>query len=121
MEKVNGIGGLFFRARDPSALARWYEQHLGVTQTPQSYDVEPWSQQAGPCVFAPFAHDTTFFGKAEQAWMVNFRVADLDAMTSQLRAAGVTVDVDPENYPNGRFAQIHDPEGNPIQLWEPKT
>lgn len=120
MEKVTGIGGFFFRSDDKGALARWYEQHLGIDQIPNSYDVEPWTQQAGPTAFAPFSRDTTMFGRPEQQWMINFRVRDLDAMVAQLRAAGIDVQVDPERYPNGVFAELRDPEGNPIQLWEPQ-
>jgi predicted enzyme related to lactoylglutathione lyase len=119
MEKVTGIGGLFFRARDPAALGRWYEQHLGVTLTPASYDEPPWQQEAGPTVFSPFPESTEYFGRPEQGWMVNFRVRDLDAMIAQLRAAGIVVQPDPQSYPNGRFALLHDPEGNPVELWEP--
>ena len=118
-ERVNGIGGFFFRSRDTSALAAWYAEHLGITEVPTSYDGEPWTQEAGITVFAPFAQDTTMFGRAEQQWMINFRVRDLDAMVAQLRAADIAVEVDPETYPNGRFAQLADPEGNPIQLWQP--
>ena len=118
MERVTGIGGLFFRAQNPDALADWYETHLGVRRVPGSYEEGSWWQEAGPTVFAPFAHDTDYFGRPEQAWMVNFRVVDLDAMAAQLRSAGIAVDIDPEAYPNGRFARIEDPEGNPIQLWE---
>ena len=91
MERVDGIGGVFFRARDPEALAGWYADHLGVDRVPMSYDETPWTQQAGPTVFAPFPDDTDYFGRAEQQWMVNFRVRDLDAMVSQLRSAGVAV------------------------------
>lgn len=119
MERVNGIGGLFFRARDPKALAEWYESHLGVNRTPESYEDDPWWQERGPTVFAPFQADTDYFGRDEQQWMVNFRVADLEAMAAQLSDAGVEVKVDPEVYPNGRFAHLSDPEGNPIELWEP--
>nr|WP_277602456.1 VOC family protein [Parahaliea mediterranea] len=121
MEKVSGIGGLFFRAKDPDALSRWYEAHLGVLPVPASYDQAPWQQAAGPTVFAPFARDTEYFGRAAQAWMVNFRVRDLDAMIQQLRSAGIEVVPDQEQYPNGRFARLHDPEGNPIELWEPAS
>lgn len=78
MEQVTGIGGLFFRARDPQAL-----------------------------------------GDATKAWMVNFRGRNLGAMTAQLREAGIAVDTDPQTYPNGRFARVYDPEGNPVELWEP--
>jgi predicted enzyme related to lactoylglutathione lyase len=120
MEKVTGIGGLFFRSRDPAALARWYERHLGVSPIPTSYEAQPWRQEAGPTAFAPFPHDTKYFGRERQAWMVNFRVRNLDAMVAQLRAAGIEVTVDPERYPNGRFARAYDPEGNPIELWEPR-
>lgn len=114
-----GIGGFFFRAEDPAALAAWYAEHLGVARTPTSYDEQPWTQEAGPTVFGPFSADTDYFGRPEQAWMINFRVPDLDAMVVQLRAAGIAVEVDPQTYPNGRFARLADPEGNPIQLWEP--
>ncbi len=119
MQKVLGIGGLFFRAEDPAGLAKWYEENLGISPVPTSYEGEPWKQEAGITVFAPFKKDTTYFGKPTQAWMVNFRVADLKAMIAQLRAAGITVE-DPQSYPNGDFARLHDPEGNPIELWEPK-
>ena len=119
METVTGIGGVFFRARDPEALAQWYARHLGVAPTPADYDQQSWQQQAGPTVFAPFPADTTYFGRRTQTWMINFRVRDLDKMTAQLRANGIAVDVDPELYPNGRFAKVLDPEGNPIQLWQP--
>lgn len=113
MEKVTGIGGFFFRSKDRDALNRWYEQHLGVTG-------ESWSQQAGPTAWAAFPQDTAMFGRPEQQWMINFRVDDLAAMVAQLRAAGIAVEADPETYPFGLFAQLADPEGNPIQLWEPR-
>ncbi len=120
MEKVAGIGGFFFRAEDTDTLAQWYETHLGVLKVPTSYDAESWEQAAGPTVFAPFKKDTDYFGRASQQWMINFRVNNMDAMVAQLRAADIEVDVDAEEYPNGTFALLHDPEGNPIQLWEPK-
>ena len=119
-EKVLGMGGLFFRAEDPDALAQWYETHLGISRVPPDYEQQPWQQEAGPTVFAPFNKKTTYFGNDEKMWMVNFRVRDLDAMAEQLRAAGIEVTIDPEEYPNGRFARLYDPEGNPIELWEPK-
>ena len=119
MEKVTGIGGLFFRAHDPESLARWYETHLGVAMTPSSYDQEPWRQEAGPTAFAPFPETTDYFGPSRPEWMVNLRVRDLDAMVAQLRAGGIPVEVDPQPYPNGRFARLHDPEGHPIELWQP--
>jgi glyoxylase I family protein len=119
LEKVTGIGGLFIKAKDPAALADWYETHLGVTKVGQSYDDEPWKTEAGHTVFAPFPTETEMFGPPEQTWMINFRVRDLDAMAKQLSDAGIEVAVDPTEYPNGRFASLKDPEDNPIQLWEP--
>jgi len=119
MERVLGIGGLFFRARNPQALAQWYEDHLGIAQVPTDYDTPCWHQSAGDTVFAPFEAATDYFGDRSQQWMVNFRVRDLDAMAAQLRAAGIAVDMDETVHPNGRFARLSDPEGNPIELWEP--
>lgn len=120
MEQVTGIGGVFFRAVDPDALRRWYEEHLGVTRTPSTYEQRPWGQQTGPTALEPFPSDTSYFGRSSQAWMINFRVRNLDAIVAQLRASGLEVTVDPEIYPNGRFARLHDPEGNPVELWEPQ-
>ena len=120
MERVTGIGGFFFRASDPKALAEWYERHLGITRTPETYSQQPWEQDAGPTVFGPFRKDTRYFGSDAQQWMINFRVRDLDAMVAQLRRARIEVEVDSLLYPNGRFARLKDPEGNPIQLWEPR-
>jgi len=119
MEKVTGIGGLFFRAKDPKALASWYQQHLGVSPTPSSTNDLVWEQEAGPTVFAPFPETTKYFGDASKVWMVNFRVRDLDKMAAQLRAAGIEVKIYPDSGPTGRFAHLHDPEGNPIELWQP--
>ncbi len=119
MERVLGIGGFFFRAKDPKALARWYEDNLGILPVPNNYGGQAWRTEAGTTVFAPFPKDTSYFGDPSQQWMINFRVRDLDKMTAQLRANGIAVDVDPELYPNGRFAKVLDPEGNPIQLWQP--
>jgi glyoxylase I family protein len=119
MEKVAGIGGLFFRAHDPKALGNWYQQHLGIAPTPTSEGETAWQQEAGPTVFSPFPEATKYFGDPSKVWMVNFRVHDIDKMVAQLRAAGIEVK-DPETYPNiGRFARLHDPEGNPIELWQP--
>ena len=119
MERVAGIGGFFFRARDPEALKAWYDSHLGVRRTPGDYDSPCWRQKAGTTVFEPFPAKTRYFGDAAKSWMLNFRVPDLDRMVAQLRSAGIRVRVDPKRYPNGRFARLKDPEGNPIALWQP--
>lgn len=119
MTYVTGIGGFFFRADDPAQLATWYAQHLGIPEMPRDYDAEVWTQQAGMTVFAPFPRDTDYFGRDAQHFMLNLRVSDLAAQVAALRAAGIEVAQDPEVYPNGTFARLHDPEGNPIELWQP--
>lgn len=121
MEKVTGIGGLFFRAHDPKAMGLWYQQHLGISLMPTALNDPVWQQEAGPTIFAPFEQTTGYFGDATKSWMVNFRVRNLERMAAQLQAAGIEVKVDPQTYPNGRFARLHDPEGNPIELWQPKV
>lgn len=113
---VTGIGGLFFRARDPGALTEWYRSHLGVA--PQGYT--PWEQAAGPTLLMPFAHDTDYF-PADKQYMLNLRVTELDALVAKLRNAGLAVETRAEwdSPETGRFARLHDPEGNPIELWQP--
>jgi predicted enzyme related to lactoylglutathione lyase len=101
-------------------LAEWYEVNLGINPVPTDYDAPSWETEAGTTVFAPFKKDTEYFGNPAKQWMLNLRVRDLDAMAAQLRGNGIEVEVDPEAYPNGRFAQLRDPEDNPIQLWEPE-
>src|SRR5690554_5137958 len=120
-EAVLGFGGVFFKAENPAELAKWYENHLGVKQTPKTYEEQPWVQAGGTTVFGVFNAKTKYFGDDDQQFMFNFRVRDLDAMVAQLREAGLNVEVDPETYPNGRFARLADPEGNPIQLWQEMT
>ena len=118
MVKALGIGGFFFRAEDPSGLAAWYERHFDITRM-GDYGDPGWDQEAGPTVFTPFESKTTYFGRPTQSWMINFRVADLRAAADELIADGIALEVDPMTYPIGRFARLTDPEGNPIQLWEP--
>jgi predicted enzyme related to lactoylglutathione lyase len=116
MMGVNGIGGFFFRAHDPDALAAWYKAHLGVGTGPYG----TWTMEAGPTVFSPFKADTDDFAPDRQ-FMLNFRVDDLDALCATLQAAGIEIITKPEwNMPGvGTFARIHDPEGNPVELWQP--
>lgn len=118
MEKVVGVGGIFFRARDPKALSAWYAAHLGINVAPTDMEMEPWRTTEGVVVFAPFAADTDYF-PAEQQAMVNFRVADMGRMLAQLRQAGIEVFNETEMEGLGRFAHIRDPEGNAVELWEP--
>jgi predicted enzyme related to lactoylglutathione lyase len=113
---VTGIGGVFFRAKDPEALAAWYADHLGVG----GGDYGSWEQQAGQTLFTPFDAGTDYF-PVEKQWMLNFRVEGLDALKASLEGQGIDVMTNPEwDSPGvGRFARIHDPEGNQIELWEP--
>ena len=110
---VTGIGGFFFRSDDPDALSAWYQKHLGVG----GYD---WQQSAGPTIVAPFKKSTDYFA-ADKQWMLNLRVSGLDALLAELAAAGINAVTDPawDTPETGRFARIHDPEGNAIELWEP--
>jgi len=120
MHKVSGIGGFFFRAQDADALADWYRDNLGIDPVPQTYDADVWTQEAGETVFTAMPEAMDQFGAPEKVWGINFRVHDLDGIVEQLRAGGSDVTVDPQTYPNGRFASLTDPEGNPIQLWQPE-
>jgi glyoxylase I family protein len=116
---VTGIGGVFFRAKDPAALSDWYEKNLGVFGMNAKY--EPWTQQEGPTVFMPFPADTDYFGSKSQKFMINFRVDDLDGLLNELRTGNVKIVKDVEEQTGvGRFASIEDPEGNRIELWEPQ-
>jgi|SRR6218665_1310190 len=122
---VTGIGGIFFRARDPKALSDWYRTHLGVgAGCNPSGTIEPddwyWRTAAGPVVFVPFRADTDYWA-ADKAWMLNLRVEGLDALLARLRDVGIAVETraDWDTPETGRFARIHDPEGNAIELWEP--
>ncbi len=124
MPRVTGIGGFFFRADDPDALNRWYADHLGVIMLEsKGYDDPGWFQDHGEMVFSAFDRDSgsDFFGGEDRQWKINFRVDDLGAMIERLRSAGVEVEAHDEEYPNGRFAELADPEGNRIQLWEPNA
>ena len=117
MERATGIGGVFFRAKDPEALVAWYAEHVGVPVQPDGYVVFQESRDAH--VWAPFSEDTDYW-PAEKHAMVNFTVRDLDAMLTQLREAGVEVDERIEELEGiGHFGWAVDPEGNRFELWEP--
>ena len=122
--KVTGIGGIFFRARDPARMSAWYREHLGIC-TKDGHADFLWREherpdEIGRTVWSVFPADTDYFGPARPAFMINYRVADLDGLLNQLRRKGVAVEKI-ENFDYGRFAWITDPEGNRIELWEPKT
>lgn len=120
MEKVTGIGGIFIRVKDPEMIAKWYEEHLGVAPY-APYGELGWRPRGGTTVFYPYNDQSTEFtgDTPNNPFMLNFRVANLKAMAQQLRNAGIEVYEEPEQQPNGWFAQLNDPEGNPIELWEP--
>jgi predicted enzyme related to lactoylglutathione lyase len=108
-----GIGGIFFRARDPKALKRWYHEHVGLP-------LEEPVRAEGIIVWGPFSEDTDYFGERSQQSMINYRVDDLDAVLERLRAAGARVDDEQTTMEGlGRFGWAWDPEGNRFELWEP--
>ena len=126
-ERVTGIGGVFFKARDPKALGIWYREELGIAvDTGASWSIFEWrerqdSERVGMTVWSLFPSDTTYFAPGQATFMINYRVRDLERMLAQLRAAGVKVEPKvPEEF-NGKFAWVVDPEGNKIELWEPKA
>ena len=116
-ERVAGIGGVFFRSRDPEALRAWYARQLGIDM--EDFGTVFTAAEGDQTVWAPFAADTDYFGRQEQQLMVNYRVGDLDAMLAQLREAGVEVDDNVHEMEFGRFGWAVDPEGNRFELWEP--
>lgn len=115
MEKIVGIGGFFFRSKDPNALGKWYEKNFGINSM---NDTSVWRQQEGPTVFAPFFFTTDYY-PLEQHCMLNFRVKNLEAMLTQLKENGVKIDEKRQEDSIGKFAWVYDLEGNKIELWEP--
>ena len=125
MKRVTGLGGLFFKARDSTAMYEWYEEHLGIKREPHGEGVAfHWReaddpQTTGLTAWSIFPRDTKYFGPSPAQFMMNFRVADLDALLQALKEEGVAVDPKVEVYEYGKFGWITDPEGNRIELWEP--
>jgi predicted enzyme related to lactoylglutathione lyase len=124
MQRVTGLGGIFFKARDPTALGEWYRAHLGL-------NVQAWGGVAfswvtadnptgtGTTLWSPFKDDTSYFEPSRSTFMVNFRVHDLHALLAALRAEGCTVDAKVEDSEHGKFGWVMDPEGNRVELWQP--
>lgn len=124
MQRVTGIGGVFFKAKDPKALGAWYEARLGVKREAWGGSVFRWRQhdapeQTGATAWNLFKQDSTYFDPSTKPFMVNYIVADLSAMLAQLRAEGVTVDDKVDESEFGKFGWALDPEGNRFELWEP--
>lgn len=118
MRHVTGIGGLFFRSKDPEGLGKWYEDNFGINSMMAEH-ADVWRQDAGPTVFAPFGKDTEYFGNPNQQFMMNFRVVDMDGFLEKLKASGTKIDENRMEDSIGKFAWVYDPEGNKIELWEP--
>jgi catechol 2,3-dioxygenase-like lactoylglutathione lyase family enzyme len=122
MEKVTGIGGIFFKSKQASDLAKWYRENLGL-ETVDGAAEFPWRddqnpEQTGRTVWSLFAANSEYFGPGSQMFMVNYRVTSLDRMLEQLTARGVKIERTGD-YDYGRFAWITDPDGNRLELWEP--
>jgi predicted enzyme related to lactoylglutathione lyase len=126
MARVRGIGGVFFKSEDPERLYAWYEKHLGIAGRPDQGATFVWQSAEDPSrremtVWAVFPGTTKYFSPSTAPFMLNYIVDDLDATLKELREAGVTVDDRVEDYDYGKFGWIMDPDGNRIELWEPKT
>ena len=124
MARVTGIGGVFFKSKDHKALAAWYQKHLGIPLEPWGGAALRWSEDKardnGVTAWHVAARDTTWFAPSDASFMINYRVDDLTELLANLRAAGVEIVKDPESDENGTFAWILDPDGNKVELWEPK-
>lgn len=123
MEQVTGIGGVFFKVKDPETMAAWYRKNLGI-QSENGFADFLWRdkdhpEEMGHTAWAIFPTNTTHFGESSSSLMINYRVANLDRMLDQLRKSGVVIEK-VEDFDYGRFAWIMDPEGHRIELWEPK-
>jgi predicted enzyme related to lactoylglutathione lyase len=123
MRRATGIGGVFFKAKDPKALGEWYRTHLGM-------DVEEWGGVAfrwsednpngkGTTIWSPFKDDTSSFAPSTSSFMINFRVEDLHGLLAKLREEGCAVDEKVEESEYGKFGWVMDPEGNKLELWQP--
>lgn len=122
MKRVTGIGGIFFKARDPATLGAWYRDHLGLDVTEWGGAVFDWGgdgSEPGMTIWSPFAADTDYMAPGTAPFMVNFRVADLEALLAALKAEGCNVVDRTETSEHGRFGWVIDPEGNKVELWQP--
>ena len=126
MAKVTGIGGVFLKCRgDSAALAAWYQTHLGLPLETWGGAILRWpddkAEDQGLTVWSLADNDSQWFSPSDSAFMINYRVDDMDALLAQLRAASIEIVGGPESHENGKFAWIMDPDGNKVELWEPKT
>lgn len=124
MAKITGIGGVFFKTKNPKQLAQWYQHHLGLILEEWGGAVLRWpddpAEDKGATVWHTAAEDTKWFSPSESSFMINYRVDNMTEMQNQLKAANVEIVSGPEYHENGAFMWIMDPAGNKIELWEPK-
>ena len=123
MKRVTGIGGVFFKAKDPKALGDWYRKHLGMNVEDWGGVAFKWSEDSpsgsGTTIWSPFKADTEYFSPSTAPFMINFRVADLHGLLAALRAEGCDVQDKVEESEYGKFGYVLDPEGNKLELWQP--
>lgn len=122
MKRVTGIGGVFFKAKDPAALGQWYRTHLGLNVEDWGGVAFRWSDDRegkGTTIWSPFKDDTSYFAPSTSPFMINYRVEDLHALLALLRAEGCNVDDKVDESEFGKFGWVVDPEGNKIELWQP--
>jgi predicted enzyme related to lactoylglutathione lyase len=124
MKRVTGIGGIFFKAKDPKALGDWYRKHLGVPVEEWGGAMFSWSNPENPSgvgttLWTPFKEDTSHFAPSKSSFMINFRVHDLHALIKALREEGCAVDEKVDDSEYGKFGWVMDPEGNRVELWQP--
>lgn len=128
MRKVTGIGGIFFKCKDPGKMREWYQTHLGLNTDQYGTNFDPISigwrhatdpAQKGFTQWSPFSNSTTYFEPSKRDFMINYRVENLEALVEELKKEGVQIVDEIESFNYGKFIHILDPEGNKIELWEP--
>lgn len=119
MKRVTGLGGVFFKSDDTTALREWYKRHLDIDENCFQWGPATAAAPDGMTVWSPFKADTTYFAPSPHPYMFNYRVADLVALIAVLREEGVTVVGEIQEFEYGKFGWILDPEGRKIELWEP--
>ncbi|GAA4458956.1 VOC family protein [Rurimicrobium arvi] len=121
MQRVTGIGGIFFKCKDPEKMRQWYQTHLGIDMSPYGAKISSQTESGkeGYTLWTPFPDTTSYFGPSEQSFMINYRVADLEALVAVLKEEGVSILDELVAHEYGKFIHIEDIEGNKIELWEP--
>lgn len=119
MKRVTGIGGVFFKCKDPEMMREWYKKHLGLNTDQYGTVFQSETGKNSFTTWSPFAEDTTYFEPSQQPYMINFTVDNLQKLLPELKSEGVEIVGDIQEFDYGKFAHIMDPEGNKIELWEP--